>query len=261
MTETAEGGSLLDERLEIETPERVKIVYDVAGIGSRFAAGLVDSLLLAFVFGILFVVVSIAATVAAPKSDETRMAFGLAVIGAFSVLLLIYYVGFECVWSGQTPGKRLLRLRVISETGEPATAGAIFLRNLLRIADLMPGAAPYGLGGIVMFANRRAKRIGDFAAGTVVVRERAEPLAAVRVAAAETLPGDALSAADLARVQAFVARAPQMIRASREALAARIAGDVAARYRLAYEDAEAFLRSLARGAAPKDLRDARGPAS
>ena len=263
MTEqTAADGSMLDERLEIETPERVKIVYDLAGIGSRFAAGFIDCLILGLVFGVLFAVVVIAMSVTMPRTSEAQTAFWLAVGGAFTVVLSLYYIGFEWLWAGQTPGKRMLKLRVISEGGGPAPAGAIFLRNVLRIADLIPFAAPYGLGGIVMFANRRAKRIGDFAAGTIVVRERAEPLAAFRSpAAADALPGDVLGAADLTRVQAFVVRAPQMIGASREGLARRIADDVAARYGLAYADAEPFLRGLAQGVTPKQLRDAMGPAA
>jgi len=263
MTEPAAADeSLLEARLEIETPERVKIVYDLAGIGSRFAAGSIDMLLLVFVFAVMFAVAMVAFSVTLPTSQEAQTAFWLSVAGAFTVVLSLYYVGFEWMWSGQTPGKRVLKLRVISEDGGPASAGAMFLRNVLRVADLIPFAAPYGLGGLVMFVNRRGKRIGDCAAGTIVVRERPEPLAAFRpTAAADALPGDVLGAADLARVQAFVVRAPQMIAASRDALARRIADDVAARHGLAYADAQQFLRVLAKGATPKQLREAQGPAA
>jgi len=264
MTErTAADESLLDARLEIETPERVKIVYDLAGIGSRFAAGSIDMLLLGFVFAVMFAVAIVAFSVALPSTQEAQMAMVFAVVGAFTAVLSLYYVGFEWLWSGQTPGKRVLKLRVISEDGGPASAGAMFLRNVLRVADLIPFAAPYGLGGLVMFVNRRAKRIGDYAAGTIVVRERPEPLAAFRPAAAAegALPGDVLGAADLARVQAFVVRAPQMIVASRDALARRIADDIAARHGLVYADAGKFLRGLAQGVTPKQLREAQGPAA
>jgi uncharacterized RDD family membrane protein YckC len=258
MTEPAADMSQVDARLEIETPERVRIVHDLAGIGSRFAAGLIDVLLLGTVFFALFLAVVIGASVALPKAQEARTAFGLAVFGAFSLLLSLYYIGFEWLWSGQTPGKRLFKLRVISEGGGPASPGAIFLRNVLRVADLLPGLAPYGLGGIVMFANGRSKRIGDFAAGTIVVRERQEALAAFQPAAGE-MPGDALGPADLARVQAFVARAPQLLATRRGELARRIADDIAARHGVTADDAEWLLHALARGLTPREIRESQGP--
>ncbi len=252
------GGSMLDERLEIETPERVAIVYDIAGIGSRFAAGAVDVVIIALLFLVLFGIVAVAAAVARPKSDEAMTAFGLAALGGFTALLSLYYVGFEWVWSGQTPGKRLFKLRVVSDGGGPASGGAVFVRNVLRAADLAPFVAPYGLGGVVMFVNRRAKRIGDWAAGTMVVRERVEP-PAPPPARPDAAPGDALPAADLALVRNFVARAPQMIASSRRALARRIAEDVARRHDLAFDDAEPFLRLLASGRTPREIREAQGP--
>jgi uncharacterized RDD family membrane protein YckC len=255
-----DSGCLLDERLQIETPERVTIVYDVAGIGSRFAAGAIDVLILAFVFFVLGVVFAIAASVAFPKTDEAKMTFAMAVAGAFTSLLSLYYVGFEWFWDGQTPGKRVFDLRVVSDGGGPASIGAVFVRNILRVADLLPGFAPYGLGGFVMFVNRRSKRIGDYAAGTMVVRERAQPILPAAAPRADASSGDALAAADVERIRAFVSRAPQMIAASRAALARRIAEDVASRHGISFDDPEQFLRLLASGRTPRELRDAQGPA-
>src|SRR5438093_1222218 len=116
--------SLLDERLEIETPERVTITHDLAGIGSRFAAG--------------------------------------------------------------------------------------------------------AIGGVLMFVNRRAKRIGDYAAGTIVVRERAEPLEVI--SSAPPAGEDALDASDLSRARTFVVRAPQLIPSSRDSIARRLADEIARRH-------------------------------
>jgi uncharacterized RDD family membrane protein YckC len=251
------SGSLLDERIEIETPERVAIVYDVAGIGSRFAAGAIDVFILTFVFFVLGVVVVIAASIALPKSDEARMAFGMAFAGAFMATLSLYFVGFEWFWDGQTPGKRAFDLRVVADGGGPASVGAVFVRNILRVADLLPGFAPYALGGFVMFVNRRSKRIGDYAAGTMVVRERTQPPAPPPRPDAPS--ADALSASDLERVRAFVAREPQMIASSRVALARRLAQDLASRHGLAFDDPDRFLRLLASGRTPRELRDAQGP--
>lgn len=253
------SGSFLDARLEIETPERVAISYDVAGIGSRFAAGAVDVLILAFVFMVVGVVVVVAAGIVMPKTQEAQMAFGLASAGAFFALLSLYYVGFEWIWHGQTPGKRLFKLRVLADGGGPASVGAVFVRNILRAADLLPGLAPYGLGGIVMFVNRRSKRIGDYAAGTMVVRERGQPLSPPPAPRADASSSDALAAVDLERVRNFVSRAPQMIEKNRADLAGSIARDVATRHDLAFDDPESLLRLLASGRTPREIRDAQGP--
>jgi uncharacterized RDD family membrane protein YckC len=250
---------MLDERLEIETPERVAIAYDVAGIGSRFAAGAVDVLIIGLLFLVVGGMSAVALSIALPKTEEATTAFGLAVVGAFTAVLSLYFVGFEWVWSGQTPGKRLFKLRVVADGGGPATTGAVFVRNILRAADLVPFVAPYGLGGVVMFANRRAKRLGDWAAGTIVVRERVEPPTPPPAPRGDAAPGDALPAADLARVRTFLSRAPQMLAQSRAALARATAEDVAKRHDLAFDDPEALLRLLAAGRTPREIREARGP--
>lgn len=261
MTSDGVPESLLDEQLEIETPERVKIVYDLAGIGSRFAAGAIDFLILLFLYFILFVAAAIALGIALPSTPEAGTVFGLAIAGAFTGLLAVYYLGFEWMWAGQTPGKRALKLRVLSDEGGPASVGAIFLRNILRIADIVPLAAPYALAGLVMFCNRRAKRVGDYAAGTIVVREREQPLGLAPLAktSAGALPGDALGGEERARIRAFLSRAPQMIAVSRSSLAHKLASSVAQRHQLAFDDPEKLLQLLASGRTPREIRDAQGP--
>jgi len=90
------------------------------------------------------------------------------------VLFLIlngYFAFFEWMWSGQTPGKRWLKLRVIREDGRPITFWESSIRNLLRAFDMMPGMF-YSIGLISVFSTTRDQRIGDMVAGTVVVRER-----------------------------------------------------------------------------------------
>ena len=259
MTDTPPAEDLLDERLEIETPERVKIVYDLAGIGSRFAAGTIDVFLVAVLWVILGLVVVVAAGLSLPTSEEAQFAFGTAVVGVFMAVLAAYYLAFEWMWSGQTPGKRMLQLRVLSDTGGPASAGAIFVRNVLRVADILPGIAPYGLGGIVMFVNRRGKRIGDYAAGTMVVRERDQPLGVLPSPPADAMPGDVLDSADLLRIRSFLLRSPQLLRERRVTLEAQLAADVAARYGLVVVDANHLLRLLASGRSPRQIRETQGP--
>jgi uncharacterized RDD family membrane protein YckC len=250
--------SLLERRFEIETPERVQIVHDLAGIGSRFAAGVID---VAFVVAVV-VVVGLALLLllsGVAVGDEGGAAAALAAAGFASAVLFGYYVGFEALWAGQTPGKRMLRLRVVSEDGGPASFGAIVVRNVLRVVDLMPGVAPYGVAGVVMFVGARAKRVGDFAAGTVVVRERAETAPLPSSAFVGESSGDEVSRVDLERLRSFLSRAPQMIAASRASLARRLADEFAARHDIAYADAEEFLRLVAEGRSPAELRDAQGP--
>ena len=99
--------------------------------------------------------------------------------GTYVVLALIvliyfalfwgYFMLFETLWSGQTPGKRAGRLRVIRRDGQPVGAGEVLIRNLVRIVDFLPGF--YGIGLVVMFIDKEARRLGDMAAGTIVVRE------------------------------------------------------------------------------------------
>jgi hypothetical protein len=81
-----------------------------------------------------------------------------------------YYIFFEILWNGQTPGKRLVDIRVIRVDGTPAAATEIIIRNLVRTIDLLPMA--YGVGIIAMFVSPNSRRLGDLAAGTLVVHER-----------------------------------------------------------------------------------------
>ena len=83
-----------------------------------------------------------------------------------------YFILFEWLWNGQTPGKRWLKLRVIRDDGRPLTLWEAIARNLLRIADAAPGFVlpVYSVGLIVIFLSGRDQRLGDMFAGTVVVR-------------------------------------------------------------------------------------------
>lgn len=261
MSGTADSGvpgeSLLERRLEIETPERVRIVHDLAGIGSRFAAGFVDVLLVLLLLCAVSLAVMVVSGVARPATDEAMTAFFFAAFGVVFAIVAVYYAVFEIAWEGQTPGKRLLKLRVVAKDGGPAAATAILVRNVLRLADAFPFVAPYGLGGVVMFAGASGRRIGDFAAGTIVVRERTEALATVPRAAPDA--GDAIAETDAERAREFVLRAPQLIAARRAELARAIASDIASRNGLEFADAEQFLRAVARGMRTSELRGAQGP--
>lgn len=142
----------------METPEGVELGLRVAGPVVRAWAWFVDSLIRWFV--------QIAGMMALGVLGGAGM--GLVLVWVFFVEWF-YYVAFE-VWSGgQTPGKRLFDLRVVHDDGTPVGWTAALMRNLLRFADLCPLLAPYGFGLLSMLTSRDFKRLGDRAAGTVVV--------------------------------------------------------------------------------------------
>jgi uncharacterized RDD family membrane protein YckC len=166
---------------EVLTTEKVPFHYRVAGLGSRFAAWLIDMGMLAL---FLFAGGWFALTL-----EVGRQGLGLAVFFAVQfVLLWGYFTLFEWLWHGQTPGKRALGIRVISEEGTSVSFVQAAVRNVLRVADGLP--VPfllYGLGFAVAACNRESRRLGDLAAGTLVVHveRRAKPIQALQDRAAE----------------------------------------------------------------------------
>lgn len=168
----------LEQTVDVETPELVVLTYSIAGIGSRVVAALVDLL-------ICLVAMLILAAATMILELSTRLGNGpfgrggswliaFLVLGQFAVLWG-YYVLFEGLRDGQTPGKRIYRLRVVREGGYSVTFGASALRNLVRILDLQPGFF-YLVGLGSMLATKRSRRLGDLAAGTIVVREEVREL-------------------------------------------------------------------------------------
>jgi uncharacterized RDD family membrane protein YckC len=156
--------------LQIDTPENVTFDYDVAGIGSRFLAAALDSLLITLWLAFVIVVGVVLSTQLAAQDDSTMNWF-IAIMSTLSFLIFWgYYILFEIFWNGQTPGKRWIKLRVIRVDGTPVTAAEVVIRNLVRLIDLLPAA--YAVGVVCMFTNDKSRRLGDLAAGTLVVHER-----------------------------------------------------------------------------------------
>ncbi len=162
-----------EEILVIETPERVPLEFALASIGNRFLACALDHTLQILVIFLIVIVGALSGRfeifgsgfVEAPKWVQAAL-----VVFVF-LLWFGYFALFEWRWNGQTPGKRLLRLRVIREDGRPVTFFEAMVRNLLRLFDMMPGFF-YSVGLVSVFATGRDQRVGDLFAGTVVVRER-----------------------------------------------------------------------------------------
>lgn len=158
------------EHLTIETPEQIPLEFPLAGVGSRFLALALDTLIqfaAAAILGILAFLVFAAASKTVPHHGIWVVA--LYVFFAFA-LQFGYFAFFEAVKNGQTPGKRQMHLRVIKDDGRPITTYDSVARNLLRIVDSLPGF--YAVGILSMLISQQNKRLGDFLAGTVVVHER-----------------------------------------------------------------------------------------
>jgi len=158
--------------LEIVTPEGVVLRRAIAGAGSRFCAAAFDGALLV----LSLMAVLLCAALAAQIDPTGLSGFVYGVLGGAGVLLLIsYQLGFMLMWSGQTPGKRLLGLRVVSADGWPANPAQLLMRSLILPLDVfLPIPAPFGLLGLVLVtATARRQRLGDLVAGTLVLRESA----------------------------------------------------------------------------------------
>lgn len=229
------------------TPERVNLEYGIAGIGSRGGAVIIDSLLQ---FVALVVVLAAgtagAAVVSFAAGDlASTVLIAVAALGLF-VIATGYFLLFEIVWNGQTPGKRMLGIRVIRESGYPMRPIDAVIRNVVRVVDWLP--LFYGIGVLVMLFNKRSRRLGDFAAGTLVVREGTPKMlsSVTPVAAVAELPrGFALANADATLVRDFLVRRASLERGARADLARRLATAFAQRYQLPLEgDPEVFLERL-----------------
>jgi uncharacterized RDD family membrane protein YckC len=171
----------LREEYTIDTPENVTFGYDIAGIGSRFIGALIDSILIVLLLLLLNVLLATALAYAVDSGaegmfggDEDPGWVAGLVVAIYALLnfavLWGYYIAFELRWDGRTPGKRVAGTQVVKVDGAPAGFTEVAIRNLVRIVDFLPIA--YAIGVITMFLNRQSRRLGDFAAGTLVIKQR-----------------------------------------------------------------------------------------
>jgi uncharacterized RDD family membrane protein YckC len=165
-----------DDHLKIDTPEQIQLEFPLAGIGSRFLAIFVDTLLqtLLYVAGIIvFITTASYMKLARPAAYlrwlSPSWAAALVIFFIFSVYWG-YFAFFEIIWRGQTPGKRLAKIRVIKESGRPISVYEAIARNLMRAIDYLPGM--YVVGLITMMISPQNRRLGDYVAGTVVVHDK-----------------------------------------------------------------------------------------
>jgi uncharacterized RDD family membrane protein YckC len=266
--------SLPDDYLNIDTPENVAFGYEVAGIGSRFLAALVDTLLIIVLQAIVNVTLLLLAINLFDQNfdDDTAFVWLAAVFGLIAFAFFWgYYIFFEMIWNGQSPGKRWVGLRVIRADGTPITLAESTIRNLVRLVDFLP--AYYGVGVVTMFVNAQSRRLGDLAAGTLVVRDRgpvtleslATPLTwptyRLPDQATTDLPIERLSYQDLQMAEEFLRRRYELT--NRASLAQQLAQTLRQRMGLPdqslnSEEAVKFIADLVRANQGRDTRPGHG---
>jgi uncharacterized RDD family membrane protein YckC len=261
---------LSPDQISIDTPELVSIELPLAGIGSRFIALLVDYLI--WGAGLVVVVVLAFLLLPALRTFNRISAQWAEAIVIFTLFLFNwgYFTLFEAFWNGRTPGKRVAKIRVIQRSGRSIGLVESMARNLVRYVDQLPFF--YAVGVITMFVTRQHQRLGDLAAGTLVVRDREsetplwgdtgsrtftaqlfrasvpipEPHTAVTLSA---LGISKLSSADLEVLEGFFSRRLDMSLVTRQALAVRIAAAIQAKSGLETPpgvSVETFLEATAR---------------
>ncbi len=213
------------------TPEAVVLEFETAGLGSRLLAVLIDLA----IQGVLLAVASIALIALASTGGSTT--FGLVVVLLVATAVLLGYpIAFESLWRGRTPGKAALGLRVVTTDGAPIRFRHAAVRGFLTLVDfyLTSGAAAV----LAILCTRDNQRLGDLAAGTLVLRQRtgAVPPAPAAFAVppgheayAATLDPTGLGGDDHVAVRSFLLRAPGLPHETRTALAVQLATAIAGR--------------------------------
>jgi len=154
----------LDTVIRIVTPENIAFTYQLASLSQRAIAYCIDLMVIAF---LELLIVCLLLFMVSFLDLPTGFAVAIMFI---TVFLLYWFLGafFETVWNGQTPGKRLLGIRVLSTEGQPINSFQAVVRNLLRLADLQPGMSG-GVAFAIMLCNKQYQRFGDLLSGTMVI--------------------------------------------------------------------------------------------
>ncbi len=225
----------MDRSVTVRTPESIAFSYELAGLGSRFLAVTVDMMLQTLILVAILWGVALIASHAPPHMRTARdysTPESVAIAFIVAVIFLVYFgyfIAFETLWNGQTPGKKLLGIRVVRDGGFPIDFAASALRNLIRVGEVALGF--YALSAIASILSPENKRLGDMAAGTIVVRDaRTSTLAAIRAAASSAAPAarsTLITAEEQAVIDRFVARRNGLAPDARR----RIAADLAKRVR------------------------------
>lgn len=235
----------LDTTATIETPEHVEFSVRIAGPTRRGLAYLLDLLIRLVVFLVMGVLLAAFGVV----GDLTEASGGVLLVMLFA-LEWGYYIGFETLWNGQTPGKKAMSIRTVKEGGYPITFIDVVLRNLVRAADILP--VGYIAGVAVMSLDGRYRRLGDMVAGTMVVSEERSRLGAALSIQPPPTPDELgmfatqphLSAQELDALELFLRRVGTLAPLREEELAQMVAPRLAERFGVRYQSASRFLAVL-----------------
>jgi uncharacterized RDD family membrane protein YckC len=238
-----------EDRITITTPEGLDMAMTLAGVGSRFVAQSIDST--------IQITVLIAAWIAFVGTNAAGGVGDALFALTFFLIFLAYDVAFEVLASGRTPGKRWSGLRVVRSGGQPVGFLTSCIRNILRLIDILPGF--YLVGVVSILLTKRNQRVGDLAAGTIVVRaRRGRPATVSDLPPRRTEPGStwdvsAIGMEELAAVRSFLERRDKLTAAARAELGRTMAerlrprvGGIPPESRLG---SEAFLEQLVRAKA------------
>jgi len=225
----------MDRNVDVRTPESIAFNYELAGLGSRFLALAIDQIiqilvLLAIFYGVVSASLHLPPAHGAVGTQAEKIGEAIVIAAIVVVIFTIffgYFIIFETLWNGKTPGKWALGIRVVRDGGFPIDFGASVIRNLIRVGEFVFGY--YALSALSMVVSPENKRLGDYAAGTIVVRESAISLGLpVEPPAAEPVyaPTLYLSGEERALVKRFIERRDALTPEKRGALAGKLAARV-----------------------------------
>ena len=227
-----------EDKVTIPTPEGVEVEMTLAGIGSRFIAQVIDwAIKFALMFALIIALFGVAGLTGDATADSDATFIGVAILVVIIFLINFGYdVLFEALASGRTPGKRMTGLRVVKVGGSPVGFMSSAVRNLLRMVDILPGG--YGVGLIAIIVTRLNQRLGDIAAGTVVVRERRQTVPTAAPTSVFTAPPpspvedlaswdvSAVTQQDVVTIRRFLERRHELTPVARADLAAELANRI-----------------------------------
>ncbi len=240
--------------VEFETPERVAVALELAGVGARAYAWLLDALCIFLCWMTAMLLYSV-------SGDLIRQVQALSILGQLLAVLSVFMAGWgwdvawETLGEGRTPGKRLVGIRVVRADGGPVGLGGSLVRNVLRALELPLAYAP---GILAVALSARRQRLGDLVAGTLVVRQARYDLSRYDVPGAaagrarptglEERAAAALTPEGFEKVTDFLRRRAELDPGARARVAVRLAAALAARAGVppasGVEEAERFLQAL-----------------
>jgi uncharacterized RDD family membrane protein YckC len=217
--------------LTILTPESVEFELELADLGSRFIAILIDTIIQILIILPVIVLIGLIEFFFPGENNPAPLASWIT--GILFILLFIlgfsgYHIFFELIWNGKTPGKRIASIKVIRDGGFPVEVTSSFIRNLIRIVDFIPFYYFTGIISIVL--NKNKKRLGDIVAGTIVIKEYADISPPVLIKHEECSTGINLSCLEKITEKEYILirelllRHEDLDRTAQKSIASQIAG-------------------------------------